>query len=370
MICEHFAANTSLLCLPIGNNATQAVELRGPDICSPVPEARVRLCDPNGTPLPTSNDDTAAMSEVSSILTAACEAHRLPLAQAWVRCKRCNTNSLTAAGAPFHLAGDEGVRGFREACVQQHLREGRGGLVQEAAMARGGPRFCADVTKYSMDEYPLAHHARFSGLAGCLAVWAELRRDTGEACVLEFFLPADCRDNAAAEAVAATIRARFGNGDLMAVALRGSQEWALEVLADDDEWPDHAIVADTPELGLDDHGGYERDSDEEDGVHLEAAVGEADAEAPGMNNGEREQGEDPERRASGRRREKKKAGKRKNEKTVSLEELQRYFSGRMRDAARSLGGKTIWCQQQLYMHSSLMTAAVTKHDSSVKWRVR
>jgi hypothetical protein len=163
------------------------------------------------------------------------------------------------------------------------------------------------------------------GSAACLAVCAELRRGTGEACVLEFFLPADCRDNAAAEAVAATIRARFGNGDLKEVALRGSQELALEVLADDDEWADHAIVADTPELGLDDHGGYERDSDEEDDVHLEAAVGEADAEAPEMNNGEREQGEDPEQRASRRRREKK-AGKRKNEKTVSLEELKRYFS--------------------------------------------
>jgi hypothetical protein len=131
MICEYFAANTSLLCLcQLANNATQAVELRGPDICSPVPEARLRLCDPNGPPLPTSNDDTAAMSEVSSILTAACEAHRLPLAQAWVRCKRCNTNSLTAAGAPFHLAGRARLpRGLRRAAPARRPRRAgpRGG---------------------------------------------------------------------------------------------------------------------------------------------------------------------------------------------------------------------------------------------------
>ena len=63
-----------------------------------------------------------------------------------------------------------------------------------------------------------------------------------------------------------------------------------------------------------------------------------------MNNGEQDEGEDPKSRV-GRR--KKKVGKRKNEKIVSLEELQQYFSGRMKDAARSLGGKTVLSQEQL-----------------------
>ncbi|TVU33496.1 hypothetical protein EJB05_25319, partial [Eragrostis curvula] len=324
-----FAAEVDKLC-----KALQAVALRGSDIGCPVPQ----VCNDEAVEL--------AMSEVSGILTTVCEAHKLPLAQAWVKCKRCSASTaLTSAGAPFHLAaGADDGDGFREACVEQHLREGRGGLVEEAATARG-PRFCADVTKYSMDAYPLAHHARFCGLAGCLAVCVEMRSDDEggrEECVMEFFLPMDCRDGAAqkatVEAIAATMTERFGNGDLKAIALCGLQDLAFEVVADDEcvLLPDRAIMADTPELELDD-GGYERDSEEAD-VHLAVAVGSADVEAPKMDDGEDEQkeGEDPKPRV-GRRRKKKKIGKRKNEKSVSLEELQRYFSGRMKDAARSLG---------------------------------
>ncbi|GJN18945.1 hypothetical protein PR202_gb06161 [Eleusine coracana subsp. coracana] len=318
------------------NNPTNPLALRGADIC--YPEA-TELIQRNTTIIfltsqQVSNDEEEellepAMSEVSRILTTVCEAHQLPLAQTWVRCKRCNTTALTSAAAPFHLAAadDGGARGFREACAEHHLRDGRGGLVEEAAAARG-PRFCADVAKYSMDAYPLAHHARFGGLAGCLAVCAELMTRRGgerEDCVLEFFLPPECRDGAAqkaaAEAVAATIRERFGGGELKAVHVCGlHDDLGFEVAADDDDC-------------------VQRPDD--DRAILAAAVASAEdveVEAPETNNGEHEkEEEDPKPRAGRRKRKKKKVGKRKNEKTVSLEELQRYFSGRMKDAARSLG---------------------------------
>ncbi|VAI54914.1 unnamed protein product [Triticum turgidum subsp. durum] len=309
-----FAAEAHNLC-----KALQAVSLRGSEICHPAPPTEI--CNSEAT--------QAAMSEVSELLAAVREAHELPLAQAWVRCKQCTRTdvnddgqhfSLTTAGAPFHLGAHYG--GFRDACAEHHLRRGQG-LVGEAA-AVSGPRFCADVARRSKDAYPLAHYARMHGLAGCLAVPLRLplsAMDVGddgqveeECVVLEFFLPPDCRSaaeqKAMVDAVAATIRKECSGNHLEATS--ELQDLFLEAVPAD---------ADTAHE-LNDRGDYDtNDSDEEDGdqaggVHGADQSGAKDRVPP------------PET--------KKKTG-RKAGRPVSLKELQGYFSGSLKDAARSLG---------------------------------
>ncbi|VAI43309.1 unnamed protein product [Triticum turgidum subsp. durum] len=319
-----FAAEAHRLC-----KALQAVSLRGSEICHPVPptEVRAATCEPW---ICNSEATQAAMSEVSGLLAAVRQAHELPLAQAWVRCKQCTSTdvdddgqhfSLTTAGAPFHLGAHYG--GFRDACAEHHLRRGQG-LVGEAAAVRG-PRFCADVARRSKDAYPLAHYARMHGLAGCLAVPLRLPQSAmdvgddgqvGEECVvLEFFLPPDCRSageqKAMVDAVAATIRKECSGDHLEATS--DLQDLSLEnVLAD----------ADTAHE-LNDRGDYDtNDSDEEDGDQAGGVHG-ADQ------SGAEDRGPPPETK-------KKKIG-RKAGRPVSLKELQGYFSGSLKDAARSLG---------------------------------
>ncbi|CAK7346027.1 unnamed protein product [Dovyalis caffra] len=170
--------------------ALEAVDLRSSEVPS---INNLKACDMSFQ---------AALPEIRKVLRAACETHRLPLAQTWIPCIQQGKEGCRHSNENYYrcvstvddacCVGDPAIQGFLEACSEHHLLKGQG--VAGEAFLTNQPCFSGDVTLYGKTEYPLSHHARMFGL--CAAVAIRLRgMYTGTTdFVLEFFLPVDCRD--------------------------------------------------------------------------------------------------------------------------------------------------------------------------------
>ncbi|KAK2991427.1 hypothetical protein RJ640_019073 [Escallonia rubra] len=130
-----------------------------------------------------------AIDEIDKMLEIACKTLQLPLAQTWTPC--VHSNGLTN-GDNFHLkctdeAVDSDKREFRSLCTYRPLGKGQG-LVGKALLFHK-PCFSCDISQFSINEYPLAHHAREFGLTSSFAIclWSTYTGDLDY--VLEFFLP-------------------------------------------------------------------------------------------------------------------------------------------------------------------------------------
>ncbi|XP_010915986.3 protein NLP3 [Elaeis guineensis] len=180
--------------------ALKAVNLKSSEILN---HPNVQICN---------EGRQAALAEILKILTMVCEAYKLPLAQTWVPCrhrsilahggglkKNCSSFDGTCMGqvcmsttdVAFHVI-DAHMWGFREACVEHHLQKGQG--VAGRAFASRRPCFSKDITQFSKIEYPLVHYARMFGLACCFALCLQSTQTGHDDYVLEFFLPPDCED--------------------------------------------------------------------------------------------------------------------------------------------------------------------------------
>ncbi|XP_034588750.1 protein NLP3 isoform X2 [Setaria viridis] len=148
--------------------ALEAVSLKSTEV---VEHPYVQICN---------EGHHAALVEMLEVLTVIGEELKLPLAQTWVPCKYQNS-----------LVIDAHMWGFRDACVEHHLQKGQG--VSGKAFILRRPCFCKDVTRFSKMEYPLVHYARMFGLAGCFSVCLQSAYTGNDDYVLEFFLPPDCR---------------------------------------------------------------------------------------------------------------------------------------------------------------------------------
>ncbi|WOL16829.1 protein NLP1-like isoform X1 [Canna indica] len=145
----------------------------------------------------------AALPEIQMVLRASCESHNLPLAQTWISCIQQGKKGSRHSDENFKdcistvdeacFVQDPSMMGFQQACSEHHMFRGEG--VAGRAFMTNQPCFSSDITQYSKTEYPLSHHAKVFHLRAAVAIRLRCIHTGKLDFVLEFFLPVHCIKN-------------------------------------------------------------------------------------------------------------------------------------------------------------------------------
>ncbi|XP_019100602.1 PREDICTED: protein NLP8 isoform X2 [Camelina sativa] len=282
-----------------------------------------------------SSNQRDALAEIQDVLRAVSHAHKLPLALAWIPCRKDQSirvpgpnsgeNCVLCIEETACYVNDMEMEGFMHACLEHCLREKEG--IVGKAFKSNQPFFSSDVKAYDISEYPLVQHARKYCLNAAVALKLRSTYTGEDDYILELFLPVSMKGSleqqllldslsGTMQRICRTLRTVSEVGSTKKeVTKPGVQSGEMS------NFPQTTCLANFQTTSLDSEYNSTRSifsgmsSDKDNGITVSQGILEQDMSKARI----------PEKKKS------------TTEKNVSLSILQQHFSGSLKDAAKSLG---------------------------------